>query len=243
MSRAAAVFRRLPLLCGLAVALVTGVACGLVPLLAPVEPDPAEPITTERQPVDGTTSLEEFEQDVTGAVQLAEVFWSEQFHAAGLRFESITAVIPYTRDGEVSCGELLVTRNNAFYCRVTDAIAYDVRWAYQAFQQIGDAFVYFLLGHEYAHAVQARLGIRHDFTIESELQADCLAGAYIGDSVRAQRLMLDSGDLAEFEAGLRAVADDPGQPWFAEDAHGSAEQRTRAFFAGFDRSLAACGVR
>lgn len=229
---------------GLAVALGAGLARGVAPLLVPVESEPAEPIITEqREPLDGTDTVEEFEQDIADAVELAERFWAERFRAAGMRFDPVAAVIPYTRDGEVRCGEQVITRNNAFYCRLTDVIAYDARWAYRAFRQIGDAFVFYLLGHEYAHAVQARLGLRHDFPIQAELQADCMAGAYIGDSVRAQRLLLDSGDLAEFRSGLLAVADDPGQPWFAEDAHGSAEQRTEAFFAGFERSLAACGIR
>ena len=53
-----------------------------------------------------------------------------------------------------------------------------------------------------------------------------MAGAYIGDSVRGGTLTLDAGDLDEFRDGLLAVGDDPGQPWFAEGSHGTAEQRT-----------------
>jgi predicted metalloprotease len=49
-----------------------------------------------------------------------------------------------------------------------------------AFRKIGDAFLFYLLGHEYAHGIQARLGITHQFGIEHELQADCMAGAYLG---------------------------------------------------------------
>jgi predicted metalloprotease len=192
--------------------------------------------------VDGTTSVEEFQRDITGAVGLAERYWGERFPSLGRRFDPIAEVVPYTRDGEVRCGSERLTRNNAAYCPPRDMIAYDARWAASAFRRVGDAFVFYLLGHEYAHGVQVRLGIRHSFTIQHELQADCLAGAYIGDSVRAKTLTLDDGDLTEFRAGLLAVGDDPGQPWFAEDAHGTAEQRTEAFFAGYERSLAACGV-
>ena len=121
-------------------------------------------------------------------------------------------------------------------------IAYDVRWSVGAFRQIGDAFVFYLLGHEYAHAVQVRLGIRYSFTIQQELQADCMAGAYLGDSVREKELTLAEGDLEEFREGLLAVGDDPDQPWFAEGSHGTAEQRTEAFFRGYEQSLDACGL-
>ena len=117
-------------------------------------------------------------------------------------------------------------RNNAVYCSQGDFIAYDVAWSVAAFRQVGDAFVFYLLGHEYAHGIQVRLGINYSFTIQQELQADCMAGAYLGDSVVPAQLTLAEGDLDEFREGVAAVGDDPDQPWFAEGSHGTAEQRT-----------------
>jgi predicted metalloprotease len=151
-------------------------------------------------------------------------------------------VIAYTGADEVACGGSPIGANNAAYCSDGDFIAYDVNWSLGAFRQVGDAFIFYLLGHEYAHAVQARLGIRKRFTIQQELQADCMAGAMLGDSVRAEQLSLLDGDLQEFRTGLAAVGDDPGQPWFAEGSHGTAEQRTDAFTKGYDGSLAACDL-
>jgi len=191
---------------------------------------------------DGTMTVAEFERDINGAVSIAERYWSERFESSGQRFQPVREVVAYQRDGEVACGGQEVPRNNAVYCSAGDFIAYDVNWAVAAFRQIGDAFLFYLLGHEYAHGVQVRLGIRYDFTIQQELQADCMAGAYLGDSVRAKALTLDDGDLDELREGLLAVADDPGQPWFAEGAHGTAEQRTDAFFAGYERSLDPCDL-
>lgn len=107
---------------------------------------------------------------------------------------------------------------------------------------IGDAFLFYLLGHEYAHGIPVRLGVRYDYTIQQELQADCMAGAYIGYSVGRKALSLQQGDLEELRDGLLAVGDDPGQPWFVEGAHGSAEQRMESFFAGYERSLAVCDL-
>lgn len=191
---------------------------------------------------DGTDTIGEFRADMASAERLAEQYWKDAFAANGDEFQPVSEVIPYTRDGEVRCGDEPIERNNAAYCSAGDFIAYDVNWAYAAFKQVGDAFVYYLLGHEYAHAIQLRLRIRKEFTIQQELQADCLAGAYLGDMQRARKLTVTKGDLVEFRQGLGAVGDDPGQPWFAEGSHGTAEQRTRAFLDGYEESLEPCGL-
>lgn len=225
------------------------VALGCV--AAPIGSAP-EPATTTAAPSpsrspagigpDGTDTPQEFEEDIGSAQQIAEEYWSGQFDSSGLTFQPIRRLIPYERDGEVNCGSQPLTRNNAAYCSAGDFIAYDVNWAFAAFRQVGDAFLYYLLGHEYAHGIQARLGIQKQFTIQQELQADCMAGAYIGDSVRNKQLALQDGDLDELARGLEAVGDDPGQPWFAEGSHGTARQRTQAFTNGFEGSLKPCDL-
>ncbi|WP_229716025.1 neutral zinc metallopeptidase [Mangrovihabitans endophyticus] len=209
--------------------------------------DPAPSATGAGDPAgsqdpDGTDTPEEFAADIDDARVIAEEYWRDQFQASGLDFTPVGRLIPYRRAGEVDCGGQALGRNNAAYCSAGDFIAYDVNWAFAAFQQIGDAFIFYLLGHEYAHAVQLRLGIRKQFTIQQELQADCMAGAYIGDMERRGRLSLQPDDTDELARGLEAVGDDPGQPWFAEGAHGTARQRTRAFVNGYDDSLKPCDL-
>ncbi|WP_434740095.1 neutral zinc metallopeptidase [Micromonospora sp. SH-82] len=237
-------------LTGLVAALI-GVGC-VVPSLpdgTDAQPPPRAPQSQDPQAgttgpanttLDGTDTPEEFRQDVADAQRLTERYWEEQFRAAGRRFQPVSRVITYQRDGEVTCGGQAVPAANAVYCPAGDYIAYDENWSFGAFRQIGDAFVFYLMGHEYAHAVQVRLGLRHTFTIQQELQADCMAGASLGDTVRAGRLLLEKGDLDEFRAGLLAVGDDPDQPWFEQGAHGTPEQRIGSFFRGYERSLSAC---
>jgi predicted metalloprotease len=191
---------------------------------------------------DGTMTVAEFRRDIDGASTVAEDYWSDRLRRAGVRFTPIRRIIPYDDEGDVACGGQPLGLNNAAYCSAGDFIAYDVNWAVAAFQKIGDAFLFYLLGHEYAHGIQVRLGTEYEFTIQQELQADCMAGAYIGDSIRAKGLRLDDGDLDELRRGLFAVGDDPDQPWFAPGAHGTAEQRTEAFFSGYERSLDPCGL-
>ncbi|WP_117208821.1 neutral zinc metallopeptidase [Allorhizocola rhizosphaerae] len=183
-------------------------------------------------------TAEEFQRDLEGAVATAERYWRARVDG----FDPVNDVVPYLRGGEVSCGGQGLPDNNAAYCPAGDFIAYDADWAVAAFRQLGDAFLFYLLGHEYAHAIQVQLGVRHQFTIQAELQADCMAGAYIGDSVRANQLTLEEGDLDELRTGLIAVGDDPDQPWFEQGAHGSPEQRTQAFFNGYEQSLDPCGL-
>jgi len=198
-------------------------------------PDPAPPSGDRPQP-----DAAEFEEDLAGAVGSAEEYWRERFTAAGRSFTPIRRIFAYRRDGEVACGGSEIPRNNAVYCTAGDFIAYDVNFAAAAFAKIGDAFLFYLLGHEYAHGIQIRLGIRYEFTIQQELQADCMAGAYLGDSIKARKLTLQEGDIEEFRQGLLAVGDDPSVPWFTPGAHGTAQQRTSAFFDGAQNSLKAC---
>lgn len=222
-------------------------ACFLGPGESGSQPPPETTASSSPPALDvgegaGTDSVAEFRRDITGAQQVAERYWQAQFAAAGLRFEPVRAVVPYERSGELDCGGQPLERNNAAYCLAGDFIAYDINWAYQAFRRIGDAFIYYLLGHEYAHAIQVRLGVRAQFTIQQELQADCMAGAYVGDSARADGLTIEPGDIDEFRRGLIAVGDPPGQPWFAEGSHGTPQQRVRAFANGYERSLGVCDL-
>jgi predicted metalloprotease len=232
-------------LIALVAAAVVAAACSLEPpASSPSSSSPAAPSSVPGSAVpgeqeDGTMTEAEFEDDLDGAVDSAERYWQAQFEASGRTFTPVRRILPYNRSGEVACGGEPVPANNALYCSAGDFIAYDVDWAVGAFRQIGDAFLVYLLGHEYAHGIQVRLGESFRFTVQQELQADCMAGAYIGDSVRGGALNLQDGDLDELRSGLAAVGDDPDQPWFAPGSHGSAEQRTRSFFDGYENSLGA----
>ena len=230
------------LLLALTVALLTTAGCVIEtdsdPLGGPA-PAPTRTAVSADNNDDGTDSPEEFAKDVQAAQTVAEDYWGQRL---GAGFQPIEQLIPYEREGDISCGGQPLPRNNAVYCSAGDFIAYDINWAFDAFRQVGDAFVFYLLGHEYAHGIQARLGIQKEFTIEQELQADCMAGAFIGDKAREGRLLMADNDTQELADGLEAVGDQPGQPWFAEGSHGTAEQRMEAFAGGYENSLKSCGL-
>jgi uncharacterized protein len=182
----------------------------------------------------------EITQDIEGAVTSVETYWRNQFSLRDMTFEPVERVYAYTPGDGSTCGRQLNVPRNAAYCVPNDDIGFDVQWTAETYRALGDAFVYYLIGHEYAHAIQQRLGVNHKFTIQFELQADCWAGAYIGDQVRAGVLTLEKGDVPELAAGLRSVGDPAGTPWFDPRAHGSAAERMAAFNKGFVSSLPAC---
>jgi predicted metalloprotease len=182
----------------------------------------------------------EINEDVQSAVRSVEQYWTARFAAERRRFRPVQRVYGYSVGDGSTCGGQPNTPRNAAYCFADDTIALDRQWLADSYDTLGDAFAYYLIGHEYAHAVQRRRGIAFDVTIQYELQADCFAGAFIGDQMRTGALVLEDGDLEELNAGLRSVGDPEGTPWFDPRAHGSAAQRVAAFQRGFESSLEGC---
>ncbi|SHN46222.1 neutral zinc metallopeptidase [Cryptosporangium aurantiacum] len=187
----------------------------------------------------------EFDAEVEAAFRLVAAYWDEKFTAAGHDFKPVGTIRPYTKDGELSCAGQPQPAMNAFYCPPDDSISYDVNWVRQSYQQLGDTFVYFLFAHEYAHAIQERVKANQLVSITIELQADCLSGAFIGDSVRSGTLELEDGDIEELTRGVRALGDpaqggDKFATWFAPGTHGTMDQRLDAFARGYRGSLDQC---
>jgi hypothetical protein len=105
----------------------------------------------------------------------------------------------------------------------------------------GDAAAAFLLAHEYGHFVQDRLDIDTEYplTIEAELNADCLAGAWLGAMDRKVE-RLEDVDYEALAAGIFNVADPLGVPWTNPSAHGKASERRRALGIGARKGPRAC---
>ncbi|MGN9914181.1 neutral zinc metallopeptidase [Phytohabitans sp. LJ34] len=203
------------------------------------EPKPSTAVPETSPDVAGKT----FEEDVDLARETVEEYWREEFPKRGLGFEPVARMIPYRGKGGPKCGSERIPANNAVYCSGADYIAWDTDWLRKTWRDIGDAFVYFVIGHEYGHAIQARLGLSSSFSIKTELQADCLAGAYLGDVTNSGRLTREKGDFEELFRGMSEVADEPGVGWFDSGAHGSASQRRAAFFAGYLTTPKACTTK
>jgi predicted metalloprotease len=197
---------------------------------------------------------DDFDTDYQVALDTVDAWWaahwSEYFpgsYTAPSLVEGSRApgLYDYPQD-EVYCGDVLLQGENAWYCGAGDFLAFEVDLMMRS-QDLGDAFVYLVVAHEWAHAVTARI----DPALVSEkyeLQADCLAGAALQGAVDDGSLRLEDGDNQEFVDSLAAVASDV--PWGTVyvdangqeqvEVHGSAQERTDAFDQGAGNGVTGC---
>jgi hypothetical protein len=167
-----------------------------------------------------------------------DAFWRREFNARGWQYQSPKELQGYAQRIRTNCG--LASLNNAFYCRVNHAIYYDSRLIANQFDRVGDFASVIIIAHEWGHAIQGLRDIfsRTQFTIQTELQADCFAGAYTRDA--NQRGILEPGDVDEAAEMLQKIGDPANTPWYARGAHGTAAQRVSAFRIGFEKGVMGC---
>jgi predicted metalloprotease len=178
------------------------------------------------------------QQDEQFAVQAVDTFWQRHFQEHfGSPYRSPRVVGGYNGNGGPACAGEPAAPFNAFYCLPQDFIAWDDQLMSAGYRQIGDAWVYLIIAHEWAHAIQARLD-RDRVSVAAELQADCLAGATLQGAARDGLLTIEPGDAEEMLNTLQAVADD--YPWTNQSDHGNARQRIDAFNTGVRGGVPAC---
>ena len=111
----------------------------------------------------------------------------------------------------------------------------------------------FVIAHEWAHHVQSGVGFarmnpseRPDewnevFSIELELMADCMAGAWAQDA--NTRGLLQEGDIDQaIQLALELLGDPNGVGELDPQAHGSGEQRAQAITGGYEQGFLACNL-
>lgn len=165
---------------------------------------------------------------VNAARRDIDAYWARRIQNYQPPVDVVRIQVPTVTD----CGA--VNSPNAFYCSSTHKIYWDTSLLSEQFQ-LGDFAPVFILAHEWGHLVQRQVGLMSVsgiLSIQVELQADCLAGAYAHDA--AGRRMLDAGDDDEAVASLRRAGDALDSPWFDAQAHGSPGLRIDAFTYGFE---------
>jgi len=139
-----------------------------------------------------------------------------------------------------------------FYCPNDQKVYIDLSFydeLRRKFGAPGDFAQAYVIAHEVGHHVQNQLGLLRDqqhHSIEIELQADCLAGAWGKDADK--RGEVEGGDLEEALNAATQIGDDTLQKreqgyvqpetW----THGSSAQRRASFKKGFDGGPQACGI-
>ena len=210
-------------------------------------------------PPAATTAEEERAVDMVHATldDLQESWASE----LGGRYEPARLVL--FRDAiESACG-FAESATGPFYCPGDRKVYLDVGFFDELrsrFGAPGDFAQAYVIAHEVGHHVQHVLGIEgrvrqrqqadpsqaNALSVQMELQADCLAGAWARTASRY--VSLEAGDI---EAGLQAAAaigDDRIQRMAGRRVspdsftHGSSAQRVEAFRSGFSGRAVACGL-
>lgn len=135
----------------------------------------------------------------------------------------------------------------AFYCGVGDFMVYDDGddgLLAELARDYGAATIGTVLAHEFAHAIQLRVGTldRGLATILTEQQADCFAGAWTARAAAGESdlVRFSDGDVRSGLIAMTRVSDPVGLDQFVPGGHGSAFDRVGAFQVGYGEGLARC---
>ncbi|HYG63864.1 MAG TPA: neutral zinc metallopeptidase [Thermoanaerobaculia bacterium] len=123
-----------------------------------------------------------------------------------------------------SCGRI----DGSGYCPVDHAVFITSRDIAMAYQH-GDAALAFIIAHEYAHAMQTAFRFMPRITPMAELQADCLAGVYLGS---LPNVTYDRSDMRE----IGTLAYRIGDYRWGRLHHGTPDQRVQAVLHGIGAS-------
>jgi predicted metalloprotease len=211
--------------------------------------------TGSAEVADGTCSSD-LEQIVCGATVDVQTYWQTALPQFFNTSFQDTKTVFFTQSVSTGCGSA-TSETGPFYCPLDNLVYIDLGFMQQLEQQfIGaptDLAEQYIVAHEYGHHVQNLLGTNaqaqeaqqndpsraNQYSVALELQADCYAGAWVGDA--ASRSQLDTAsEIDEALAAAEGVGDDRIQQktqgridpesW----THGSAEQRQNWFKRGFD---------
>lgn len=163
-------------------------------------------------------------------------FWRRDAQTHGWSY-STPSVQPYNI--LTVCSGHLIADNIAFFCIDENKIYFERVLLVSDLlknDEYGDFAIAMTLGHEWGHSIQKQLNLAYDYP-DSELQADCFAGAYGRYILDGQSdfLSLEEGDLEEgarwfFALGLF------GDP----TTHGTSNERFAAYLLGLLDGVDGC---
>jgi predicted metalloprotease len=164
----------------------------------------------------------------------ADAFFGLYFNSVLLRPYVPSRLQMFTGRATSACGP----GQGPFYCGADGTVYLDQGFMDNQLRRIGDFAPAMIVAHEVGHHTQNLLGLLGTLSIQKELQADCLAGAWAASA--GARGLLDAGDFQEAAQSLFEAGDQIGLPWFAPGAHGTPLQRQQAFTFGFQRGAFFC---
>ena len=182
-----------------------------------------------------------------------DTFWAQIFADNGADYRAPVDMVGVREfPVETACGvmdEETFVMTGPFYCGWDETIYYAPVFREWFVDEFGTYAWDFVVAHEWAHHVQNVLGLftSHDpelyggsYTIEHELQADCLAGVFTQDAYA--RGVIKGPDVFSAEDATAFVGDQKGTRWDERGAHGTSAQRVESFWLGFDDGLRGCYI-
>lgn len=172
-------------------------------------------------------------------------FYRTLFVLQGLPYHSPkVSIVDPTAVTHTGCGTS-TGEGQAFYCSVDEQIVIGtdvLDWT----AETDDFTPAYVLAHEWAHHAQKLSGTDSTYaprpgewdevyTIENELRADCMAGAWLGNV--DSRGYLNDSDIAGFLMMASLIGDSGSR---IGGSHGFGKERLRAVFIGYEEGVLGC---
>jgi predicted metalloprotease len=203
---------------------------------------PGEPPGEEPESADRSLTARQAKRLVGDVTEELVGWWAEVFAAHELYYVEPFVVV-VDEPLAIPCGSgRLEPGSGSFYCPLNQTIYFDLDTELDDADGYGRSSVYFTLGHEAGHDVQLQLGVvqRGTATVEMELEADCMAGAFLAHVVEQG----DLGDDEFFELLdlVETFGDSRRVPATDARAHGLGSQRVGMVLRGYHSGVDACGT-
>ncbi|HEY7034945.1 MAG TPA: neutral zinc metallopeptidase [Thermomicrobiales bacterium] len=188
---------------------------------------------------------------ITNVVNDLDAFWRDVISYTEFTYQSPKIVVVNAGQAPMTgCGPAEAGNFAGFFCPPDLTIYLDIPFM-SGLQPFAAAFV---IAHEWAHHIQTGVGlVRVDpgqtpskwnevYSIELEIMADCMAGAWAQDA-HTRGLLQDTDINQAVDLALQMLGDPNGVGELDPQAHGSGEERAQAIMNGYQNGFLACNVK